>query len=223
MSSVNRREGLLNEALVYVTKDRNSSYGEPEDNFQAIADIWNAQGYCKGKDYELLTAVDVALMMTGMKLARLRHNAAHRDSWVDMIGYGACGGGIALDDGIGQYEGTDVVEEYVYANDSEPLDKVFSAGWVSGYRCGHAEVHESHKYTRSSAGAILWDNSGPEWCDGYAVKAHVADIQQKINSMASVQRDVDAVKRVADKGAHDLFKKCGQFPRCSVCGPQAGE
>lgn len=85
------RDDVLQEARKITAADRNSSYGEPEDNFQNIADIWNAQGYRSGPALELLTATDVALMMAGLKLARLKHNPTHRDSWVDMAGYAACG------------------------------------------------------------------------------------------------------------------------------------
>lgn len=90
------RSEVLAEAQKITAKDRNASYGEPEDNFQNIANIWNAQGYCfgsfmRGESARNLTAADVALMMAGMKLARLKHNPTHRDSWVDMAGYAACG------------------------------------------------------------------------------------------------------------------------------------
>lgn len=43
-----------------------------------------------------LTATDVAALMALLKLCRIRNNPTHVDSWVDLCGYGACGGGIAL-------------------------------------------------------------------------------------------------------------------------------
>lgn len=87
---VSTREDLLTEALGYVTRDRNSAYGNPEDNFGNIAGLWRE--YLRGKDIEDLNAADVAAMMILMKVARLKYNPAHRDSWVDTAGYAACGG-----------------------------------------------------------------------------------------------------------------------------------
>ncbi len=44
-----------------------------------------------------LDASDVAVMMLDMKLARLEGDPLHMDSWVDVCGYGACGGSVAKD------------------------------------------------------------------------------------------------------------------------------
>lgn len=87
------RGDLLAEAAKIVAVDRNSNYGEPEDSFGDIAALWNAQGYTftKAGGSRPLTGSDVALMMTSMKLARLKNNPTHRDSWVDIAGYAACG------------------------------------------------------------------------------------------------------------------------------------
>jgi hypothetical protein len=86
---VSIRAGVLHEALEYTLKDRNTAYGDPEDNFANIADLWIA--YLRGKEIENLNGADVAAMMILMKIARLKHNQGHRDSWVDVAGYGACG------------------------------------------------------------------------------------------------------------------------------------
>ena len=91
--SVDKRRECLDKARGYVTSDRATTYGDPEDNFTAIADIWNAQGV--RIDGYMVTATDVALLMAGMKLARLRHNHDHEDSWVDLAGYAACGMDVA--------------------------------------------------------------------------------------------------------------------------------
>lgn len=87
--TVNLREECLETARECVTKDRAKSYGDAEDNFSNIAKIWNAQGVRINK--RKVTATDVALMMVGMKLARLRYNPEHKDSWIDIAGYAACG------------------------------------------------------------------------------------------------------------------------------------
>lgn len=92
------RQALLQEAFNITSHDRNNAYGNPEDNFQHIADRWNlylrarfpALSVVDSEDVEL-TSQDVAHMMIDMKLARLSTNPGHRDSLVDIAGYAACG------------------------------------------------------------------------------------------------------------------------------------
>lgn len=85
------RKEILAEAEKIVCNDRNVQYGEPEDNFLRIATLWNAY---LGKTY--VTSYDVAVMMCLFKIARLQGSAFESiDSWVDLIGYAACGGEIA--------------------------------------------------------------------------------------------------------------------------------
>lgn len=79
------REGALELARTYITRDRNADYGEPEDNFAHIAAYWS--NYF-GQEF---TPVDVAAMFALMKIARLRTSEAKADNWVDAIGYLACG------------------------------------------------------------------------------------------------------------------------------------
>lgn len=89
------RAATLDQAKEYVSKDRNSAYGEPEDNFQNIANLWNAHLLAKGVDAKLVPT-DVAIMNSLIKVARLSTNPTHKDSWIDLAGYAACGAGIAL-------------------------------------------------------------------------------------------------------------------------------
>ena len=85
------RESVLEDAKQCVCKDRNNIYGGPEDNFSCIAKFWNIYLNNLGNDVSL-SPKDVAIMMTLFKLARLTTaNSYHRDSWVDAIGYLACG------------------------------------------------------------------------------------------------------------------------------------
>jgi hypothetical protein len=79
------RGSVLNEANSVVNGARADTYGGPEDSFNRIAALWNAYGNLA------LTAVDVAVMMGLLKVARLKNSPAHRDSWVDLAGYAACG------------------------------------------------------------------------------------------------------------------------------------
>lgn len=88
---MNRSE-LLDAARRCILTDRNSTYGEPENGFALIAAYWSAH-----LDHPV-TAADVAVMMTLLKLARIKANPAHVDSFVDAAGYIACGGEIATED-----------------------------------------------------------------------------------------------------------------------------
>jgi len=92
------KRALLEKAIDAVA-DRGLNYGKPEDNFQRIANLWNAHLENRGLRSEwALTAVDVANMMALMKIARLEHQPNHQDSWTDLAGYAACGAEIACKD-----------------------------------------------------------------------------------------------------------------------------
>ena len=97
MNDAEIRADVLDTAKGYVLKDRNSTYGSPEDNFRRIATLWNAYLSIGPTGAGApLGPIDVAQMMLLMKVARLAHNPTHKDSWVDTAGYAACGTGIAL-------------------------------------------------------------------------------------------------------------------------------
>mgnify|MGYP005990019829 FL=1 len=83
------RAKVLDTAKEYVTKDRAADHGDMEDNFRTIASYWNTH---LGIDF--IEPQDVAVMMTMLKLARIRQNEKHLDNWVDACGYMACGGEI---------------------------------------------------------------------------------------------------------------------------------
>jgi hypothetical protein len=58
------RGTILETAAGYVTKDRETQYGSPENNFQAIADLWNAYlDNCADNGNNDITAEDVGIMM----------------------------------------------------------------------------------------------------------------------------------------------------------------
>ena len=81
------REQLLAIAAGAVLKQRNHSYGAPEDAFNRIARLWTALH----PDRKPFKKHEVALMIAMLKVARLMENPVHRDSWADMAGYAACG------------------------------------------------------------------------------------------------------------------------------------
>ena len=84
------RDDILRTALYCVTQDRAATHGKMEDNFQLIADYWSL--HC-GHD---ITANDVGVMMTLLKLARIKNGqVGNADNYVDAAGYMACSGEIA--------------------------------------------------------------------------------------------------------------------------------
>lgn len=84
------RQRLLREAERITATDRNTNYGNAEDNFQHIADFWMTYLGVNGRNIEI-TPCDVANMMILMKTARLGKNPMHFDSLLDIAGYAACG------------------------------------------------------------------------------------------------------------------------------------
>jgi hypothetical protein len=87
------RSEILATAAEYVTKDRAATHGDAEDNFKRIAKLWNAY-----LGLDIITATDTAVMLALLKAARIRSNPTHADNWIDMAGYAACGGEIAIGD-----------------------------------------------------------------------------------------------------------------------------
>ena len=80
------REEVLDEAKKCVCGRREQDYGSPESNFALIADFWTMYlGVA-------VTPVDVAMMMSLLKIARIKNGGGTGDSFVDLAGYAACGG-----------------------------------------------------------------------------------------------------------------------------------
>lgn len=85
------RAEILDKAKQIVTKDRNSQYGEPEDNFEVIAQFWNAYLMSMNGECPFLSAKDVAIMMALFKIGRIATaRDLHADSYIDAAGYIAC-------------------------------------------------------------------------------------------------------------------------------------
>lgn len=82
------RKSILEDAEKCVCGHREEDYGSPEDSFATIAELWTTYSG------HLFTAVDVAMMMALLKIARIAGGRGSEDSFVDLAGYAACGGEI---------------------------------------------------------------------------------------------------------------------------------
>ena len=93
-----KRSEVLDTARQYVSSDRNAQYGEPEENFRQVAQMW---------DVVLRPAIErgsfkpheIALAMACVKLARIGSSPEKTDSWIDLAGYAACGAECLHDEG----------------------------------------------------------------------------------------------------------------------------
>lgn len=80
------RVRCVDEATALVNGERQGAYGPPEDSFKAIAKVWSGLLANKLRPGVDIDAADVALLMTGLKLAR-ETNQHKRDNVVDAHGY----------------------------------------------------------------------------------------------------------------------------------------
>lgn len=103
--SADERARLLEEASGLVNGARNGTYGEPVDDYTKVAGLWNAYitGVLarNGVDLEGLLPLephDAIAMMVLLKVSRIANDAGHRDNWVDIAGYAACGWDARVDE-----------------------------------------------------------------------------------------------------------------------------
>lgn len=121
MSKQNRME-ILDSVKRCICGDRDERYGEPEENFERIADYWNI--YLKHNltnSDRCVSGHDVAIMMALFKIARIESASmsgeTHTDSWLDAIGYLACG----LDNENPHVFGEDIQESIKSSDSSRTL------------------------------------------------------------------------------------------------------
>lgn len=79
------RVSILSEAATIVSKDRRDTYGNPEDSFKTIGQLWSVLFGIPIEGWQVALAMDL------LKTARIMSNPTHRDSWVDKAGYSGCG------------------------------------------------------------------------------------------------------------------------------------
>lgn len=80
------REEILLEAQKAITGHREQDHVEMENSFETIAGFWTVY---LGKE---ITAKDVAVMMSLLKIARIKTGHDEKDSFIDACGYMACAG-----------------------------------------------------------------------------------------------------------------------------------
>lgn len=85
---ISKRAEILHEAEHCICGQREQDYGSPESNFEIIANLWT--DYLDAE----VSALDVAMMMCLLKIARIKNGGGTGDSFVDLCGYAACGGEI---------------------------------------------------------------------------------------------------------------------------------
>jgi hypothetical protein len=88
--AAHNRDAILAAAAQAVTRDRAATHGQPENSFGRIAGVWSA---LLGVT---ITPAQVCLMLAALKSCRAWDNPAHADNWIDLAGYAACGGELAL-------------------------------------------------------------------------------------------------------------------------------
>lgn len=90
------RAAILREAEQAVMRDRAATHGRLEDTFGHIARVWSA------RIGVTITPAQVCILLMDLKGARAWGNSSHRDNWIDMAGYAACGWGVVPADERGE-------------------------------------------------------------------------------------------------------------------------
>ena len=89
---VSTRRKCLEKAIEVVCKDRNDSYGNPENNFGVMADFVTDYLHARSllPKEKSLTDEDVAIISILFKVARRASGRYKEDTYVDIAGYAAC-------------------------------------------------------------------------------------------------------------------------------------
>ena len=91
-----KREEIVEKVCECIFKDRQNTYGKPEDNFQNIADYWNIYLGIRDDTFKI-TKQDVANMMVLLKVARMSSSPQHKDNYIDAAGYAIIAGSFCND------------------------------------------------------------------------------------------------------------------------------
>ena len=80
---------LIEKAKSIISTDREKTHGNKKINHDNIAKMWSAY-----LDIPM-TGLDVALMVTLLKVARTKAGSHNPDDYIDMVGYSAIAGELA--------------------------------------------------------------------------------------------------------------------------------
>ena len=80
---MSKRQEVLEEAIKATMGDRNKTYGDPTEQHERAAEIYNAMSN------SCLTARDIVDVLIAVKLSRLQVSPAHHDTHVDIAAYAA--------------------------------------------------------------------------------------------------------------------------------------
>ena len=83
------RKQCLDAAAEAVLKNRQATYGPPENSFADTAVVWSVILGFEVKPWQ------VPLMLAGLKVVRAKASPGHADNWADLAGYAACGAELA--------------------------------------------------------------------------------------------------------------------------------
>lgn len=81
-----KRGKVLEKAMEVINGERQDVYGAPENSFKLIGEYWSTYLRNRKSPFNIVDAVDVAVMMTLFKIAR-EANQHKRDNIVDAAGY----------------------------------------------------------------------------------------------------------------------------------------
>ena len=93
------RTQILEAANRCVCGERDTQYGNPENNFKTIAEFWTTyvKARCASPGSVIdISPEDVAAMMALLKIARITSAEPKADNWIDLAGYAACGGELQI-------------------------------------------------------------------------------------------------------------------------------
>lgn len=152
------RKECLTAAIDAVCKDRENTYGSPEDNFKLIADLWSTYTGVK------ISPRDVAVMMILLKTARARTGTNHSDNFVDMAGYAACAAEIGETEKQGKpkFRLEDYLGNYVMHCETWEKAKIF-CGFLDnlGRRLNSGDLYTNKTYwTYYSENIVYYFNDG---------------------------------------------------------------
>lgn len=138
MTPIEKREDILRLAIDIVCADRNNQYGEPEDNFSIIGELWGAYltARCASTGVTVkIGAQEAADMLILFKVARSATATTPKlDTYVDIAGYAACAGAI-IDKAVPSTTPLNI--------ENEPTrTELFcrACQWSINHKCGHIET-----------------------------------------------------------------------------------